>query len=54
MDATQKDAGIVLINEETMMEKARMESIDGFRANIQKMEELFPTCIKEGKMNRDK
>lgn len=49
MDATQKDAGIVLINEETMMEKARMESIDGFRANIQKMEELFPTCIKEGK-----
>ena len=31
------------------MEKARMESIDGFRANIQKMEELFPTCIKEGK-----
>lgn len=30
------------------MEKMRMESIDGFEANIQKIAELFPSCIKEG------
>ena len=30
------------------MEKARMKSIDGFKTNIQKIEELFPSCVKEG------
>lgn len=30
------------------MEKMRFESVDGAAKNISKMEELFPSCIKEG------
>lgn len=30
------------------MKKMRMESNDGFEANIQKIAEMFPACIKEG------
>ena len=30
------------------MKKMRMESNDGFEANIQKIAEMFPSCIKEG------
>jgi adenine-specific DNA-methyltransferase len=30
------------------MEKMRLESVDGFEANIRKIAELFPSCVKEG------
>ena len=30
------------------MEKMRMESVDGFESNIQRLAELFPSCVKEG------
>lgn len=30
------------------MEKMRLESVDGFDANIRKIAELFPSCVKEG------
>lgn len=36
------------------MEKMRMESVDGFETNIQKIAELFPSCIKEGIDNSGK
>ena len=30
------------------MDKMRFESVDGVERNISKIEELFPSCIKEG------
>lgn len=33
------------------MKKMRMESINGFESNIEKIAELFPSCVKEGMDN---
>lgn len=30
------------------MEKMRFESVDGFKENIKKLAEIFPSCVKEG------
>ncbi|MBQ8813691.1 MAG: site-specific DNA-methyltransferase [Lachnospiraceae bacterium] len=34
------------------MEKMRFETVDGCQANVEKLAELFPSCVKEG-MNKD-
>lgn len=36
------------------MEKMRFESVDGFQANIQRLAEIFPSCVKEGVDNSGK